>query len=119
GLSTACGCRFDKAHAVNLAVQLAAGGMPGGSAALGDTVVNLAHGELGPPSAAQWDVATRSSVERNFARYVGPMAKLLVRKAATRTQDVAELYSLLAASITDRDERARFVATMQGASTGA
>jgi serine/threonine-protein kinase len=110
--------RFQNAHAFNHALQLAAGGMPGVSAAADATVVNLAHVELGPPSSAQWDDSTLSTVEGNFARYVGPMAKLLVRKAATRTQDVAELYSLLAASIPDRDERARFVATMQGASTG-
>jgi eukaryotic-like serine/threonine-protein kinase len=111
--------RFQNANAFNHALQLAAGSMPGVSAALEATVVNLAHVELGPPSPAQWDDSTLSTVERNFARYVGPMARLLVRKAATRTHDVPELYSLLAASITDLDERARFVATMPGASTGA
>jgi len=110
--------RFQNAHAFNHALQLAAGSMPGVSAALEATVVNLAHVELDPLSTAQWDDSTLSTVERNFARYVGPMARLLVRKAATRTHDVPELYSLLAASITDLDERARFVATMPGASAG-
>src|SRR2546430_6997182 len=110
--------RFQNAHAFNHALQLAAGGVSGASAALEATVVNLAHVELGPPATAQWDDSTLSTVERNFARYVGPMARLLVRKAATQTHDVSELYSLLAANITDRDERDRFVASMSGASTG-
>jgi tRNA A-37 threonylcarbamoyl transferase component Bud32 len=110
--------RFQNAHAFNHALQLAAGGVSGASAALEATVVNLAHVELGPPATAQWDDSTLFTVERNFARYVGPMAKLLVRKAATQAHDVSELYSLLAANITDRDERDRFVASMTGASTG-
>ena len=60
-------------HAFNHALQFAAGGIPGASAALEATVVNLAHVELGPPATAQWDDSTLSTVERNFARYVGPM----------------------------------------------
>jgi serine/threonine-protein kinase len=49
---------------------------------------------------------------------VGPVARVLVRKAASRTQDVTALYALLAANIQDEAERARFVATMPGASVG-
>ncbi|HEY3179037.1 MAG TPA: serine/threonine-protein kinase [Casimicrobiaceae bacterium] len=109
--------RFQNAHAFNHALQLAAGGTVG--AALEATVVNLAHVELGPAPTTQWDDATLATVERNFAHYVGPMARLIVRRAATQTHDVSELYSLLAANITDREERDRFVATMPGASTGA
>jgi len=43
---------------------------------------------------------------------------VLVRKAATQTHDVQELYSLLAANIGDRDERRRFYATMPGHDSG-
>ena len=112
--------RFQNAHAFNHALQLAAGGGRGATAGqLEATVVNLAHVELGPPTTTQWNEATLSTVERNFARYVGPVARVLVRKAATQAQDVGELYSLLASNIGDNDERARFVATMPGASTGA
>ncbi|MET0345684.1 MAG: hypothetical protein ABW218_05430, partial [Casimicrobiaceae bacterium] len=51
--------------------------------------------------------------------YVGPMARVLVRKAATQTHDVAELYSLLAANIDDREERQAFVAARPGHESGA
>src|SRR5437764_913210 len=112
--------RFQNAHAFHYALQLAAGSSRGGaSTALEATVVNLAHVELGPPTPAQWDDVTLSTVERNFAHYVGPVARVLVRKAATHAQDVNELYSMLASKISDNDERARFVATMPGGGTGA
>jgi serine/threonine protein kinase len=112
--------RFQNAHAFNHALQLAAGSSRAGAPAeLEATVVNLAHVELEPMPTATWDDVTLSTVERNFAHYVGPVARVLVRKAATRTQDVSELYSLLASNISDSDERARFVASMPGASTGA
>ena len=35
-----------------------------------------------------------------------------MRKASAQTHDVSELYSLLAASIADREQRERFIATM-------
>jgi len=112
--------RFQNAHAFNHALQLASGSSRAGApTTLEATVVNLAHVELGPAPATQWDDVTLSTVERNFARYVGPVARVLVRKAATRALDVTELYSLLSHNITDDDERARFVASMPGASTGA
>jgi len=111
--------RFQNAHAFNHALQLAAGGSRAGApAVLEATVVNLAHVELGPPSTPQWDDVTLSTVERNFARYVGPVARVLVRKAATHAQDVTELYSMLATNIADSDERANFVASMPGGTTG-
>jgi len=78
------------------------------------TVVNLAQVQLGPPAQMEWDDTTLSTVERNLARYVGPMARVLVRKAATRANDVAELYSMLATNINDQEARRQFVAMMTG-----
>ena len=108
--------RFQNAHAFNHALQLAAGSGMGTASALEATVVNLAHVELEPPSKSEWDDTTLVTVERNLARYVGPMAKLLVRKAATQTHDVNELYKLLATNINDQNERQRFVSMMSGGS---
>src|SRR5437667_5130656 len=108
--------RFQNAQAFHRALQFAAGSRSGANAGIEATVVNLAQVQLGPPSAVQWDDTALSTVERNFAQYVGPVARVLVRKAASRAQDVAELYTLLASKITDNNERARFVATMPGAS---
>jgi hypothetical protein len=115
--------RFQNAHAFNHALQLAAGSMTGAAASLEATVVNLAHVELEPPPKGEWDDTTLMTIERNLAHYVGPMAKLLVRKAATQTHDVSELYSLLSANINNDDQRRRFVAmggsVAQSAHTGA
>jgi eukaryotic-like serine/threonine-protein kinase len=114
--------RFQNAHAFNHALQLAAGSTTSAAAPLEATVVNLAHVELEPPSKDEWDDTTLMTIERNLAHYVGPMAKLLVRKAATQTHDVAELYSLLSANINNDDQRRRFLAmggsVAQSAHTG-
>jgi serine/threonine-protein kinase len=112
------GERFQNAHAFNHALQLAAGGVQASSQAIEATVVNLAHVELGPTSVADWDETTLSTVERNLARFVGPMARLLVRKASTQAHDVTELYTLLATNINDQNERRRFVSSIPGGSTG-
>jgi serine/threonine-protein kinase len=44
-----------------------------------------------------------------LARYVGPIAGLLTRKAAQTASDEAQLYSLLAEKVTDVRERERFL----------
>jgi serine/threonine-protein kinase len=113
--------RFQNAVAFRNALQGAAGVSPGSTAGIEATVINLARVELepAPQHPAEWDETTLSTVERQLAHYVGPMAKVLVRKAATQTHDVAELYSLLAANIDDREERQRFVSTRPGHDSGA
>jgi len=112
--------RFQNALAFRNALQGSAGVSPGSSAGIEATVVNLARVELDPVAQApgEWDETTLSTVEKQLAHYVGPMARVLVRKAATQTHDVAELYSLLAANIDDRDERQRFVAERPGSDSG-
>jgi len=112
--------RFQNALAFRNALQVSAGVSPGSSAGIEATVVNLARVELDPVAQApgEWDETTLSTVEKQLAHYVGPMARVLVRKAATQTHDVAELYSLLAANIDDRDERQRFVAERPGGDSG-
>ena len=112
--------RFQNALAFRNALQGVTGVSSGASPNVEATVVNLARVELDPAPAqrTEWDDTTLSTVERQLARYVGPMARVLVRKAATQTHDVAELYSLLAANIDDRDERQRFVAERPGGDSG-
>jgi len=112
--------RFQNALAFRNALQGVAGASMGSSAGIEATVINLARVELdpAPQHPAEWDETTLSTVERQLANYVGPMAKVLVRKAATQTHDVAELYSLLAANIDDREDRQRFVSTRPGQDSG-
>ena len=51
-----------------------------------------------------------TTAEKDLARFVGPLAKLLVRKAAAQTSDVGELYTILSTKIGDPQERRRFIA---------
>ena len=56
-----------------------------------------------------WDEATLNTAEHELARILGPLAKMIVRKAAAQTHDRAELCSLLADSIADPGARLKFV----------
>jgi hypothetical protein len=54
------------------------------------------------------EVAQRAS--KLLARYIGPIAVLLTRRAARTASDEAQLYSILAQKLTDAAERQRFLA---------
>jgi serine/threonine-protein kinase len=53
-----------------------------------------------------------SAAERALASYVGPLAKLLIREAATQTSDLKELYRKLADHIDSEEERRDFLASL-------
>ncbi len=74
------------------------------------TLLNLPAIPPPPLDDRTWDDSVLSTAEKDLARYVGPLAKLLVRKAAAQTHDVGELYSMLATNIGDPGERKRFIA---------
>ena len=74
------------------------------------TVLNLPTIPPPPHAATTWDDVVLTTAERDLARYVGPLAKLLVRKAAAQAADIGELYTMLATNIGDPAERKRFVA---------
>ena len=107
--------RFQDAWAFHQALQKAAG-----EAAIHveETVLNVAGIELPPPLSAAWDDATLTTLARELARYVGPMAKVLVRQAATHASSLDEMYAVLATSIADPTTRQRFVAQTQATHTG-
>ena len=50
------------------------------------------------------------AIERQLAAFIGPLAKILVRRAASKTTSIAELYSTLAASLEREDDRKAFLA---------
>jgi serine/threonine-protein kinase len=54
-------------------------------------------------SAPGWDAAALKQVERQLARIIGPVAKLMVRRAAATTTDIDELYRILANKLTEMD----------------
>jgi serine/threonine protein kinase len=53
-----------------------------------------------------------ATCERALASYVGPLAKLLIKEAATQTSDLKELYRKLADHIDSEDERRDFLAQL-------
>ncbi len=75
---------------------------------LGTTMVNMGTMMLHRPAAA-WDDDTLRTAEHELARALGPMARLLVRRAAEQTNDRAELCSMLSDNISDPESRRRFV----------
>ena len=68
----------------------------------------------GPPAsrvAAQFSPEILAVAERRLAQYLGPVARVVVKRAAVNARDEAELYLLLAAEIEDADERKTFSRT--------
>jgi serine/threonine-protein kinase len=61
-----------------------------------------------PPSQGShpsWEGDTLRTVERELAKYIGPVARVLVRKAAERATDRHGLYLMLAESLDDRSRQ--------------
>jgi serine/threonine protein kinase len=56
-----------------------------------------------------WDPAVLENVRKNLAVFVGPMAKLLVSRAAKNARNVAELYQELASEIASPKDREKFL----------
>jgi eukaryotic-like serine/threonine-protein kinase len=61
-------------------------------------------------AAVKWDEATLHTVEKQLAAFIGPLARILVRKAARKTADIDQLYSKLANNLQEQKERQAFLA---------
>jgi eukaryotic-like serine/threonine-protein kinase len=71
-------------------------------------------GSMGSPSAGtppptHWDKALLTQAEQTLARHVGPLASVLVRRAARECADINELYSKLAEQVSDPRARDAFL----------
>jgi serine/threonine protein kinase len=83
----------------------------------------FAHGEksvpTGAPAAAatspeitappRFDAATLAKAEAELAKYIGAVARVVVKRAAGKARDEPELYLLIADQIENKDERKAFV----------
>jgi serine/threonine-protein kinase len=58
-----------------------------------------------------WDPALLRQIEGHFARFVGPVAKIMVRRAGRRTLDVDELYAMMCHELDSDEQRQAFMAT--------
>lgn len=58
-----------------------------------------------------WEPAVLRQIEEQLIVYVGPLAKIMVKRAARQTTDIRSLYQTLAQSIPTGLERTRFLKT--------
>jgi eukaryotic-like serine/threonine-protein kinase len=59
-------------------------------------------------SQPNFSLETLAEAEQRLAQYLGPVARVVVKRAAVEARDEAELYLLLAAEIEDAEERKAF-----------
>jgi serine/threonine-protein kinase len=55
-----------------------------------------------------WDAAVLKQIEEQLARYLGPVAKVIVRRGAKSTNELDTLYALLAESLATETEKKAF-----------
>ena len=63
---------------------------------------------------AGWDAATLQAIERSLVRLVGPVAKVLVRRAALQVTGVDALIERVSAQLSSPEERIAFVQGLAG-----
>jgi len=71
----------------------------------------LARGtQSAPPSGpSNIDAQTLANAEAALAKYIGAVARIVVKRAATKARDPGELYLLIAEEIEDKNERKAFI----------
>jgi serine/threonine protein kinase len=116
-LAKAPEARFQSARDFHNALEAAAYSV--GATGSSDPTV-LGPGLVAPPPlpGPSWDGEVLTTVERQLAHFVGPLAKVYVRKAAAHTSNFGELCSILATNIDDPQERARFIAGSHATRSG-
>ncbi len=67
-------------------------------------------GEPAPSVPSGWDGWLLTRLEEKLAPYVGPLARVLVRRAAKSSGDLRQLIDGLAAQVSDESDRKRFTA---------
>jgi len=65
-----------------------------------------------------WSESELAGLEREMAQYVGPLARVLVRRAAKGQTDLAKVRAAAAAAISDYDVRMRFLAAHPSTAAG-
>ena len=77
---------------------------------LSDTVITMKPiAREAPADAVDWDPTALQELEKDLASYIGPLAKVLVRRSVTTETDPESLVSTLAGHIENPAERSAFV----------
>jgi serine/threonine-protein kinase len=58
-----------------------------------------------------WDPSVLKAIEGHLARFVGPVAKVMLKRAALQTTDVDSVYGILGEQLSGADEQKAFLAT--------
>ena len=58
-----------------------------------------------------WDPAVLKAIEGHLARHVGPVAKVMLKRAALQTADVDSVYGILGEQLSGAEEQKAFLAT--------
>lgn len=74
------------------------------------TVTNLPQSA---PTPTQWSTEVLSAIEEQLARFCGPMARTMIRRAARGTTSVEELVNSLADQLETEKERKAFLAGLE------
>lgn len=94
----------------------AAGTEAGKSATGGRSAVSVADDEARyasmPFQPSGWDARTLKAIEAELTLYIGPIAKLLVKKAAQKTYDIKELYAMLAGELSAANDKESFLRSL-------
>jgi class 3 adenylate cyclase len=69
----------------------------------------VAERDSGPTIPPSWDSVVLKAIEQCLAIHLGPLAKVLVRRAAQRTSEREELYRLLAGELSTSEEKDAFL----------
>lgn len=83
--------------------SLSGSSLPGTGGSVGSA------GTATAPTPSHWDKALLSQAELTLAKHVGPLASVLVRRAARECHDINELYNKLAEQVTDPRARDAFL----------
>jgi serine/threonine protein kinase len=109
--------RFPSAEAFRTAV-IASANVPLSPTVSDETIIKLpmrpmSPGAAGAPSTAgsvtHWDKSILAQAEHSLARHVGPLASVLVRRAARECHDLPSLYAKLAEQVTNPAARSAFI----------
>jgi serine/threonine-protein kinase len=65
-------------------------------------------------SGCSFEAKTLDSVSRELAAFIGPIAKVVVKRAADRCSSIEELYASVAAEIDSERDRSKFLAKKKG-----
>jgi serine/threonine-protein kinase len=93
-------------------------GHSGQSGQSGQSTPSKSHGSDSSPTPARttqpppgWDPSVLKAVQGHFARFVGPVAKVMIKRAGLQTTDLDALYGILAENLATNEERKQFLAT--------